>query len=46
MTKSDRAIDDPVRLAAEAREQIEKQAKELRDARVPIEIEPPTVYRP
>jgi len=39
-------IDDPDLLARQAREQIEKQAAEIRAARVPIETEPPTIYRP
>jgi len=39
-------IDDPVLLAQQAREGIEKSAAELRKARVPIATEPPTVYRP
>lgn len=38
--------DDPAVLAAQAREGIEKSAQELRKQRVPIETEPPTVYRP
>jgi hypothetical protein len=38
--------DDPARLADEARALIEKQAADLRAAKVPIETEPPTVYRP
>ncbi|CAN5151860.1 hypothetical protein BH18CHL2_BH18CHL2_02630 [soil metagenome] len=46
LTSNDRGVDDPARLAVEAREQIEKQAKELREARIAIETEPPTVYRP
>jgi len=39
-------IDDPARLAREARENVEKSATELRKQRVPIATEPPTVYRP
>ena len=38
--------DDPEVLATQARESIEKNAAEIRKARVPIETEPPTVYRP
>ncbi len=38
--------DDPHVLATQAREGIEKSAQELRKQRVPIETEPPTVYRP
>lgn len=39
-------IDDPQRLAREAREQIDKQAADIHKQRVPIETEPPTTYRP
>jgi len=39
-------IDDPARLAREARENVEKSAAELRKQRLPIATEPPTVYRP
>lgn len=41
-----RDIDDPARLADEAREQREKMAVELRSAPLPIEVEPCTIYRP
>jgi hypothetical protein len=41
-----RPIDDPARLADEARAMIEKNATELRKQNVPIATEPPTVYRP
>jgi len=41
----ERSIDDPVRLAEEARENAHKAATELRSQRVPIETEPPTVFR-
>ncbi len=44
--ETEAAIDDPARLAREAREGIEKSAAELRKQRVPITAEPPTVYRP
>lgn len=40
-----RALDDPDRLADEAKAQMEKHAADLRAAKVPIETEPPTVYR-
>ena len=43
-TKQD--IDDPALLAQQAREGIEKSSAELRKSRVPIETEPPTVFRP
>jgi len=39
-------IDDPALLAKQARETAEKQASDLRAARVSIEVEPPTTYRP
>jgi len=38
-------IDDPVRLAEEARENIQKAATDLRAQRLPIATEPPTVFR-
>ena len=41
-----RDIDDPSRLADEAREQREKMAAELRAASLRIEVEPATTYRP
>jgi hypothetical protein len=41
-----RPIDDPARLADEARATVEKNAVELRKQRIPIATEPPTVYRP
>jgi hypothetical protein len=41
-----RPIDDPTRLADEARATVEKNAAEIRKQRVPIASEPPTVYRP
>ena len=41
-----RPIDDPARLADEARATIEKNAIEIRKQRVPIATEPPTVFRP
>jgi hypothetical protein len=41
-----RPIDDPARLADEARATVEKNATELRKQRVPIATEPPTAYRP
>jgi len=46
MEQDTRDRDDPARLADEAREGIEKQAAEIRKATVPIETEPPSVYRP
>jgi hypothetical protein len=39
-------INDPELLATQAREAIEKSAADLRKQRVPIAMEPPTVYRP
>jgi hypothetical protein len=41
-----RPIDDPARLADEARATVEKNATEIRKQRVTIATEPPTVYRP
>jgi len=41
-----RPVDDPARLADEARATVEKNATELRKQRLPIATEPPTVYRP
>jgi hypothetical protein len=41
-----RPIDDPARLADEARATVEKNATDIRKQRVPIATEPPTVYRP
>lgn len=41
-----RDVDDPARLAEEARAQADKMAAALRAAKAPIETEPPTVYRP
>jgi hypothetical protein len=38
--------DDPGRLADEARQQVERMSADLRKAKVPIETEPPTAYRP
>jgi hypothetical protein len=39
-------IDDPQLLAQQAREAVEKNAADIRKARVGIETEPPTAYRP
>jgi hypothetical protein len=44
--KDDRPIDDPSRLAEEARAIVEKNAADIRKQSVPIATEPPTVYRP
>ena len=41
-----RDVDDPARLAEEARAQADKMAADLRAAKVPIETEPPTAYTP
>jgi hypothetical protein len=41
-----RPIDDPARLADEARATVEKNATEIRKQRVPIATQPPTVFRP
>jgi hypothetical protein len=45
-TADTRPIDDPARLADEARGIIEKNAAEIRKQKVPIALEPPTVFRP
>jgi len=39
-------IDDPARLADEARENVSKAASDLRAQRVAIDTEPPTQFRP
>jgi hypothetical protein len=41
----ERDIDDPARLADEAREIVQKAAMELRAQRIPIETEPPTIFK-
>lgn len=41
-----RDLDDPERLAEEARDQREKMANELRAAPLRIDVEPATIYRP
>jgi hypothetical protein len=41
----ERNIDDPARLADEAREIVQKAATELRAQRIPIETEPPTIFK-
>jgi hypothetical protein len=41
-----RPIDDPARLADEARATVDKNATETRKHHAPIAAEPPTVYRP
>jgi len=41
-----RDIDDPARLAEEARDQREKMAAELRAASLRTPVEPATIYRP
>jgi len=41
-----RDIDDPQRLAEEARDQREKMSSELRAASLRIDVEPATTYRP
>jgi hypothetical protein len=42
----ERDIDDPARLADEARDIVQKAATELRAQRIPIETEPPTIFKP
>jgi hypothetical protein len=46
VASEERDIDDPTLLAAQARENVEKAATELRAQRVPIETEPPTTFTP
>jgi hypothetical protein len=46
VAEDERSIDDPTRLADETREIVQKAAMELRAQRIPIETEPPTVFRP
>jgi len=41
----ERNIDDPARLADEAREIVQKAATELRAQRIPIDTEPPTIFK-
>jgi len=41
-----RPIDDPERLADEARATVDKNATEIRKQHVSIATEPPTAYRP
>jgi hypothetical protein len=41
-----RPVDDPTRLAEEARAIVDKNATEIREKRVPIATEPPATYRP
>lgn len=46
MVENEVDIDDPALLATQAKQTAEKQAIDLRAARVGIEVEPPTTYRP
>lgn len=45
-SQSGGSIDDPDVIATTIREAAERTEKALRDRPVPIEVEPPTVYRP
>ncbi|HEY8823504.1 MAG TPA: hypothetical protein VIP07_01335 [Candidatus Limnocylindria bacterium] len=45
MPLDERNIDDPARLADETREIVQKAATELRAQRIPIETEPPTIFK-
>jgi len=45
VAEEERSLDDPARLAEEARENVQKAATELRAQRVPIETEPATVFK-
>jgi len=44
--EDERPLDDPARLADEAREQVEKNAVTLRAKDVPQRVEPPTPFVP
>jgi hypothetical protein len=46
VAEDERSIDDPERLADEARDIVQKTATELRAQRIPIETEPPTIFKP
>ena len=46
MAAEERNIDDPELLAAQARENVDKVAAELRAQAVAIETEPPTIFTP
>jgi hypothetical protein len=46
VAEEERDADDPARLADEALENVQKAANELRAHGIPIETEPPTIYRP
>jgi hypothetical protein len=45
VAEDERNADDPARLADEVRDIVQKSATELRAQRVPIDTEPPTVFR-
>ena len=45
-SREEEARDTPLAIERHARDAIEKSAVELRKQHVPIETEPPTVYRP
>jgi len=46
VAEDERNINDPARLADEAREIVQKAATELRAQRIPIDTEPPTIFKP
>ena len=46
MAEEERNIDDPARLADETREIVQKAATDLRAQRIPIDTEPPTIFKP
>jgi hypothetical protein len=46
VAEEERSVDDPVRLAEEARENVAKAATDIRAQHIPIETEPPTTFRP
>jgi len=45
-TTASTSIDDPDAIATTVREAAERNAKALRERQVPIDVEPPTVFRP
>ena len=44
--EDERPLDDPMRLADEARVQVEQNAAVLRAREIPLAIEPPTTFVP
>lgn len=46
ISETQRSSDDDEAIAASVREAAERNVSALREAKVPIELEPPTVFRP